>query len=112
MEKYCLNWEECDFDWDNNEYTWDDVCIVLDVSGVIVNKQGEFWKDWKRRYKKLDKKTQEEFIKLVCQVKNKVANVYGDPIIQKKEIKNYKLEIEDIRMTIKEVIKVDVKIGE
>lgn len=107
----CLNWEDSTFDWDNNDYTWDEVCTVSEVVNEIVSSSsGGFLGIDRKRLDKLDSKTKDDFITLVIRVKQQKYNIYNDAVKIQKEKENYTLDLIDVQLTIKEVINVSVRL--
>ena len=80
-----ISWDTADFNWNSNNYTWDDVELLL-AAGE------EEWPQWNEEKKK-------RFIKLILKV-------HGDTITEskQKEIKQYKIKARDIRIAVKEVL--------
>tara|TARA_Y100000296_G_scaffold63823_1_gene74407 strand:- start:140 stop:424 length:285 start_codon:yes stop_codon:yes gene_type:complete len=78
-------WDTADFNWNSNNYTWEDVELLL-AAGE------EEWPQWNEEKKK-------KFIKLILKV-------HGDTITEskQKEIKQYKIKARDIRIAVKEVL--------
>ena len=78
-------WDTANFNWNSNNYTWDDVELLL-AAGE------EEWPQWNEEKKK-------RFIKLILKV-------HGDTITEskQKEIKQYKIKAKDIRIAVKEVL--------
>jgi hypothetical protein len=89
-----FKWEEADFKWNSNPYTWDEVVLVLELAEGGAGE--EEWNLWNKEKKK-------RFIKLVLKV-------HGDTITEKKqrEIKQYKIKAEDIKIVVKEVLGVEM----
>ena len=89
----CYKWDEADFTWNGNEYTWDNVCLVIDiVTGGAGNAV--------LGYAKLDKKKKEEFITLLLKIKGE-----SDIKQTKKKNKNIKVTSADIDIVVTEVLK-------
>lgn len=98
----CFEWGTADFAWNSNEYTWNDVCLAIEVatrsfggagSGVLGG------------FDSLSKEKKKQFITLILKVK-------GKSIEETKELKDYKVTADDIKLTLSEVLKtinVDVK---
>ena len=84
-----LTWDQANFLWNSNQYTWDDVKLIL-AAGE------EEWPQWNEEKKK-------KFIKLILKV-------HGDTITESKkiEIKQYKIKAKDIRIAVKEVLGVEM----
>ena len=89
-------WGGANFEWslatgapNNTPHTWDDVQLIRRAAG-------EDWNTWEQRDKK-------KLVKLILKV-------YGDTITEskQKEIKQYKIKVEDIRIVVKEVLGVEM----
>lgn len=94
--KFCYCWVDADFNWNTNEFTWNDVCIVLDLA----QKGGGYFDE----FQKLEKEEKEEFIKLILKVK-------GEKIVEKKKRKRYKVTATDVELTVKTVLnEINIKI--
>ena len=80
-----ITWDQANFLWNNNNFTWDEVQLIL-AAGE------EEWPQWNEEKKK-------RFIKLILKV-------HGDTITEskQKEIKQYKIKARDIRIAVKEVL--------
>jgi hypothetical protein len=80
-----ITWDQANFPWNSNQYTWDDVQLIL-AAGE------EEWPQWNEEKKK-------KFIKLILKV-------HGNTITEskKKEIKQYKIKATDIRIAVREVL--------
>ena len=80
-----ITWDQASFLWNSNQYTWEDVQLIL-AAGE------EEWPQWNEEKKK-------KFIKLILKV-------YGDTITEskKREIKQYKIKAKDIRIAVKEIL--------
>ena len=80
-----ITWDQASFLWNSNQYTWEDVQLIL-AAGE------EEWPQWNEEKKK-------KFIKLILKV-------HGDTITEskKREIKQYKIKAEDIKIAVKEVL--------
>tara|TARA_R110000787_G_scaffold131393_1_gene243360 strand:- start:636 stop:926 length:291 start_codon:yes stop_codon:yes gene_type:complete len=80
-----ITWDQANFSWNSNQYTWDDVKLIL-AAGE------EEWPQWNEEKKK-------KFIKLILKV-------HGNTITEskKKEIKQYKIKATDIRIAVREVL--------
>ena len=84
-----ITWDQASFLWNSNQYTWEDIQLIL-AAGE------EEWPQWNEEKKK-------KFIKLILKV-------HGDTITEskKREIKQYKIKAKDIRLVVKEVLGVEM----
>ena len=84
-----ITWDNANFLWNSNQYTWDDVQLIL-AAGE------EEWPQWNEEKKK-------RFIKLILKV-------HGDTITEskKREIKQYKIKAKDIKIAVKKVLGVEM----
>ena len=80
-----ITWDQASFLWNSNQYTWEDVQLIL-AAGE------EEWPQWNEEKKN-------KFIKLILKV-------HGNTITEskKREIKQYKIKAKDIRIAVKEVL--------
>ena len=80
-----ITWDQANFLWNNNNFTWDEVQLIL-AAGE------EEWPQWNEEKKK-------KFIKLILKV-------YGNTITEskQKEIKQYKIKAKDIKIAVKEIL--------
>ena len=85
-----ITWDQANFPWNSNQYTWDDVKLILAAAGE------EEWPQWNEEKKK-------KFIKLILKV-------HGNTITEskKREIKQYKIQAKDIKIAIKEVLGTEI----
>ena len=90
----CYTWGDADFAWNLNEYTWNDVCLVVEVGGGGHTPNNPY-----ANYKKLPQEKKEQFITLILRVKGE------DEITQKKSKKDYKVTAEDIQLVVDVVLK-------
>ena len=82
-----ITWDQANFLWNNNPYTWEDVQLILAAAAGE-----EEWPQWNEEKKK-------KFIKLILKI-------HGNTITEskKREIKQYKIKAEDIKIVVKEVL--------
>ena len=80
-----ITWDQASFLWNSNQYTWEDVQLIL-AAGE------EEWPQWNEEKKN-------KFIKLILKV-------HGNTITEskKREIKQYKIKAKDIRIAVKEIL--------
>ena len=85
-----ITWNNANFKWNNNQYTWDEVKLLLLAAGE------DEWYQW-------NKEKKEKFIKLILKV-------HGNTITEskKREIKQYKIKAKDIKIAVKEVLGVEM----
>ena len=83
MPKKIFKWNNANFQWNSNPYTWNEVELVLKLAAG-----DEEWNLWNEEKKK-------RFIKLVLKV-------HGETITEskKREIKQYKIKAEDIKIVV------------
>ena len=93
-----IKWEDADFKWNNNTFTWDEIQLVEEIQEII---QGGG--DFDEEIYKYDASKRRKLISLTLKV-------YGDTITEKKqkEIKQYKIKAEDIRLVVKKVLGVEM----
>ena len=88
-----FNWNNANFKWNNNPYTWDEVVLITAAWDGITDKQWEQWGDDKKK----------KLVKLILKV-------HGNTITEskRKEIKQYKIKVSDIKLTVEKVLGVEV----
>ena len=88
MANTIFTWNNANFTWGNNPYTWNEVELVKQLIGGA----GEDFNQWNRKKK-------DKLVKLILKV-------HGDTITEskKREIKQYKIKAEDIKIAVKEVL--------
>lgn len=89
------NWEEANFTWDDNSYVWSLILEIVETSdgGDAV----------KRKLGKLPEEDKKKFIRLI--MRRRGIKVYNE----RKEVKNIKSYVEDVKI-IAEEIKANVQI--
>ena len=82
-------WDTANFNWNSNNYTWEDVQLIL-AAGE------EDWNQWKKNKK-------DRLVKLILKV-------HGNTITEskKREIKQYKIKAKDIKIAVKEGLGVEM----
>jgi hypothetical protein len=93
MDKIPLNWNECDFTWAGNDYTWNDVFLVMEVASGGVPFE---------TYQALPQAKKDHFITLILKVKDQ-------EIKQTKKMKKYKVTAQDVELVINNVLKVNLE---
>jgi putative heme iron utilization protein len=90
-----VNWEEANFTWSDNSYVWSLILEIVESSngGDAV----------KRKLEKLPEKDKKKFIRLI--MRRRGIKMYNE----RKEVKNIKAYVEDVKM-IAEEIKANVQI--
>jgi len=88
-----LNWEDANFTWDDNSYIWSLLLETSSGSGDAV----------KRKLSKLPEADKKKFIRLI--MRRRGIKVYNE----RKEVKNIKSYVEDVKI-IAEEIKANVQI--
>ena len=86
-----IKWESANFSWNSNLYTWDEVALVE----AIIGGAGDF----NEEIYKFDNKRKQKLIKLILKI-------HGNTITEskKREIKQYKIKVKDIKIVVKEVL--------
>ncbi len=93
-----VNWEDAKFNWEENPYTWDEVrYIIILTSGKSSSQVYDTLKK--------DKEERKRFIKLVCKVKG-IETYSGQKTIDE----DIAITVEDIKLVVKEVLKVDLMV--
>ena len=94
MSKTPINWNKANFAWNNDStkkvpYTWNDVLLIRKAAG-------EDWNVW-------NQKDKDKLVKLILKV-------HGNTITEskRKEIKQYKIKVSDIKLTVEKVLGVEV----
>ena len=113
-DKTPIKWEDADFKWNiappsedykvgfkasSFPYTWDDVALVevaIGAGGGGVMAEDMPWMKWDD---KDDRK--KRLIKLICKVQ-------GKTITEEKEIQEYKITVDDVRILAKEVLGIEI----
>ena len=92
-----ITWDNSNFTWDNNPHTWDDVALIKEaIGGGGVMTEDMPWMKWDD---KDDRK--KGLIKLICKVQ-------GKTITEEKEIQEYKITVDDVRILAKEVLGIEI----
>ena len=95
-----ITWDKANFHWDNNHnrkasYTWDEVALVIEAAGETF--------DYTHPLFDKDPEKKKKLVKLICKVQ-------GKTITKEKEIKDYKITVEDIQLLTEKVIGINVKV--
>lgn len=98
----CYTWAEADLRWDTADYTWNDVCIAIEVSGNV-----DVFGDWYHAVEQLEPEKKRRFIELVCIVKMQ------DGTTEKSEERREVLDeinvtVKDIERTVSKILEVTV----
>ena len=100
----CWDWDDGEICWNDNPYCWDDVCLVQEVVGGGSAGEGKVT-DWNEGYQKLSEPKKRRFITLVGKVKGE-TDIFKD----KKEVKDVKISIKDIKLTVSTVLNIKLDI--
>ena len=89
MAKAPIKWNKANFLWNSNKHTWDEVLLAKRAAG-------EDWNVW-------EQKDKDKLVKLILKV-------HGNTITEskRKEIKQYKIKVSDIKLTVEKVLGVEV----
>ena len=84
-----ITWNNANIIWSNNSFSWDEVELIQHAGGDDYN----LWEEDKKK----------RLVKLILKV-------HGDTITEskKREIKQYKIKAEDIKIAVKEVLGVEM----
>ena len=111
-----FNWDKANFAWDNGSpfsnqsstpFTWDDVALIKQVAETL-ERLGPYadldvQDDALQNLVKDDPEKKKRLIKLICKVQGKVYK-------ETKEIEEVKINIEDVKLLIKEALGINVTI--
>jgi hypothetical protein len=102
----CRKWGSTDVRWKDANWLWSECQLVEEIisiigqGGVDASKIAEeLWRDEKDREKK------KRFIRLICKVKNETYN-------EEKEVKDFKIKIEDVKLVVRAVAGIELEIKE
>ena len=111
-----FNWNKANFAWDNGSpfsnqsstpFTWDDVALIKQVVEALERigpyADLDLQDDALQDFVKDDPEKKNRLIKLICKVQGKVYK-------ETKEIKEGKINIEDVKLLIKEALGINVTI--
>ena len=111
-----FNWDKANFQWDRGStfpnqsktpFTWDDVALIIQVAEVLEKlgpyADGDVQDDAIQDFVKDDPEKKKRLIKLICKVQGRVYK-------ETKEIKEVKINIEDVKLLIKEALGINVTI--
>lgn len=111
MRVICYKWGECDVLWKNANWLWSE-CALVDEIGLppLGGIPGELalpsWLQDDKAHSPQEIEKRKRFIRLICKVK-------GEPDFDKrKEKKDIKISIDDIKLVVKAVKNIDIKIIE
>ena len=84
-----IKWDKAEIIWSNNTFSWEDVQLLRRAAG-------EDWNTW-------EKEDKQKLVKLILKI-------HGNTITEskKREIKQYKIKAEDIKIVVKEVLGVEM----
>ena len=94
MSKTPINWNKANFAWNNAStkkvpYTWNEVLLIRRAAG-------DDWNLWSQ-------KDQNKLVKLILKLNGKTITES-----KRKEIKQYKIKVSDIKLTVEKVLGVEV----
>ena len=109
-----FNWDKANFAWDNGSpfsnqsstpFTWDDVALIKQIAEAL-ERLGPYadldvQDDALQDFVKDDPEKKKRLIKLICKVQGKVYK-------ETKEIEEVKINIEDVKLLIKEALGINV----
>jgi|TARA_B100001564_G_scaffold206304_1_gene173607 hypothetical protein len=111
-----FNWNKASFSWDRGSaflnqsktpFTWDDVALIIQVAEVLEKlgpyADGDVQDDAIQDLVKDDPEKKKRLIKLICKVQGKIYK-------ETKEIEEVKINIEDVKLLIKEALGINVTI--
>ena len=99
----CLCWDDdARICWNDNIFCWEDVCLVLKVVG-----SGPTFLPYEieQNYQKLNEKDKKKFISLILEIKGE-----KDIFKEKREIKNMKVTVKDIKLVAKAILNIEVEV--
>lgn len=104
MAKTTTTWNKANFKWNvaptntrKSRYTWDEISLVKYAAGVAEDE------DFIHSFFDKDPEKKKKLVKLICKVQ-------GKTITKEKEIKDYKITVEDIQLLTEKVIGINVKV--
>ena len=94
-----ITWSDNSIIWNSNSFTWDEVQLVQEIVETIQRGGGNIEDDmpWMKPEKK------KKLIKLILKVKGKTLTES-----KTKQIKQYKIKANDVRLVVKEVSGVEL----
>mgnify|MGYP003120717069 FL=1 len=97
-----ITWDNANFTWDNNSFTWDEVLLVIEaIASLGAPGDGDApvtWADWDD-----DEDKKKRFVELILKVHGKTITER-----KQKEIKQYKIKANDIKITVEKVLGVEL----
>ena len=114
-DKTPIKWEDADFKWNiappskdykvgfeasRFPYTWDDVALVEAAVEVVKAGGGGVMAE-DMPWTQFDDEKKKRLIKLICKVQ-------GKTITEEKEIQEYKITVDDVRILAKEVLGIEI----
>ena len=89
MAKTPITWNNANFAWNNNPHTWDEVLLARRAAG-------EDWNLW-------EQKDKDKLVKLILKLNGKTITES-----KRKEIKEYKIKVSDIKLAIKNISNIEI----
>lgn len=110
MNKICYLWGSADVKWKNANWEWKDCQLVQEIiaiveSGVDANELIQPWLREEEQWDAYEKEKRKRLIRLICKVKGQQYN-------EEKEVKKFKVTVEDIQLVVKTVSGIDLKLKE
>ena len=114
-DKTPIKWEDADFKWNiapssvdykvgfeasSFPYTWDDVALVEEAIAIVEGGGGGVMAE-DMPWTQFDDEKKKRLIKLICKVQ-------GKTITEEKEIQEYKITVDDVRILAKEVLGIEI----
>ncbi len=108
MIKICYRWGNCNVLWKDADWKWSECQLVAEIiavqTGVDATTLIPPWLDepWNPyRAGEEEKKKRKRLVELICKVKGIKYN-------EKKELKDFKVTVEDIKLVVKAVANIDI----
>jgi len=110
-----IKWEDADFKWNiappsidyktgfkasSFPYTWDDVALVEEAIAIVEGGGGGVMAE-DMPWTQFDDEKKKRLVKLICKVQ-------GKTITEEKEIQEYKITVDDVRILAKEVLGIEI----
>ena len=110
MNKICYLWGTAGVKWKDANWEWKDCQLVQEIiaiaeSGVNAEELIQPWLKEEETWNPYQKDKRRRLIKLICKVK-------GQEYDEEKEVKKFKVTVEDIKLVVKTISGVDLKLKE